>query len=419
MWFLRGIALVLAHGSVIHGDRVVSPSTVDLFLKIPFEVRGFADLSRSLDLLFNLSHESKRPTQMDAPLSLHDLRRGKDVLRARDCLTLRGFCWLEIDDEVGPVSMPALAAAERFLAQEGGTGLRGALTGHYSAAHKDGFRLLTGDLLRTVDLPAAVAEPLWRLAAALDAAQADVARGLMPLLEVGAPTAWKSRAALFSGRPRYGFLDLARYVGEGAPRVLVDPHADPGLLLLGLPSSGPGLEFQDEAGRWVAPPRGQGVLWAGRAAGAAVPAMHRVAAVTASRFAVWHELGTRRQIAPPMLEDLGKRGLELTLGGLNGTRAVLEALRAAEDHMPDGGWLHGPMGLSLSKVLSVSTAPMTMEEFQLMSTGRRVLVAASAEVYNEGEGYSPRYRPGHKDYVHELLSEEDSLLESDIVKTFN
>lgn len=53
------------------------------------------------------------------------------------------------------------------------------------------------------------------------------------------------------------------------------------------------------------------------------------------RIALWHELCTYGQPAPPVLETLRRSGLELRMGSIRGTAAVLRQLRATEDHRVD------------------------------------------------------------------------------------
>lgn len=133
-------------------------------------------------------------------------------------------------------------------------------------------------------------------------------------------------------------VDIVRYEMQGhETREVVGSHVDPGLFVLSLPATAPGLEMKAD-GMWVAPPLDYGVLWAGAAAeraGLAKAGWHR--AVTSlvqsdpARLAIWHELCTGRQLSPPMLARLEEEGLELKFGLVRGTGNVLELLRSAED----------------------------------------------------------------------------------------
>mmetsp|Transcript_11140 Transcript_11140/g.17985 ORF Transcript_11140/g.17985 Transcript_11140/m.17985 type:complete len:415 (+) Transcript_11140:302-1546(+) len=122
----------------------------------------------------------------------------------------------------------------------------------------------------------------------------------------------------------------------GTPPLVVSAHIDPGLFVLALPQSSSGLKLLTREKKWVSPPVGHGVLWAGEAASiAGIPgATHRVetSKVGASRLACWHETCTAAQLTPPMLARTKASGLELKLGQLVGTQRVLELLRRAENH---------------------------------------------------------------------------------------
>lgn len=330
-------------------------------------------------------------------ISLGALRRGEELSVARDCLARRGFCWLNLDEEIAALSAPAISVAEAFLAGPGkGTGSRSELRGHVSTKFKDSLRLLTGELVGATTLPSIVAEPLLQLATALDSAQVDLARNLFPHQVQPLSASEFPDVALLSGSPRYGLLDFVRYhMGESTPPEIVGPHADPGLLLLGLPSS-VGLEFRDENGLWVAPPPRHAVLWAGQAASFAVPAVHRVVAAGAPRLAIWHELCTRSQIAPPMLDQLRQHGLELTMFGIRGTDAVLQVLREAEDHQrPSHVEARSlPIGLLLSKTLDLDVVPAATYIFgvdaskvrHVGSTARSLSEVVPVSVAIEGPG---------------------------------
>lgn len=138
---------------------------------------------------------------------------------------------------------------------------------------------------------------------------------------------------------RYGLVDIASYSNEkGAPDIVVSEHTDPGLLILALPEMGNGLELFSCNGDWISPLKDHRVLWAGNAAKKAglVPALHRVCSrVGSPRVSCWHEICTSKQLAPPMLNKLEAKGMELEMDSIQGTKAVLEMLRKAEDHEPE------------------------------------------------------------------------------------
>lgn len=280
-------------------------------------------------------------------LQMLRLQERRSVKAVVDALKKRGFIWLSFEeaDPLLQVAQPAMAATSEFLASSEGAGSPHALQGHFSTAHKDGIRLITGDWLTRTELPETCKILLGEMAQALDQAEIDVLTALAPQLDLyttvqniaracDIPLISESKANL----PSYALLDVVRYhMGPGAPKEVVSQHKDPGLLILSLPSSAPGLELQDEHGVWQAPPHHTGVLWvgeAGRTVGL-TPCLHRVVATSdgAPRVSAWHELCTRAQIAPPLFELLERENLELKLDKVRGTEAVLKLLQAIEDHV--------------------------------------------------------------------------------------
>mgnify|MGYP002804266534 CR=1 FL=1 len=62
--------------------------------------------------------------------------------------------------------------------------------------------------------------------------------------------------------------------------------------------------------------------------------IHRVVASPdrSPRLSAWHELCTRSQLCPPMLQVLSENRLQLKLDSTIGTAEVLRLLQASEDH---------------------------------------------------------------------------------------
>lgn len=294
--------------------------------------------------------------------SLQQLREADPtaVRTVLDALTTRGFIWLrfEAEDALAQAAEMALPAAGDFLAKEGTSGTLHAMQGHFTAAQKDGLRFVTGTSLgHTTGLdkvPVETQALLKQLAQQFDQAQIDIVAALGPSLLRGRFREAPSKSELVEkvgelydipllqraekGMTSYGLLDIVRYrMGPASPDEVVAAHTDPGLFILSLPCSTPGLELQDEGLAWRSPPPGLGVLWAGNAAAMLrqmKSGMHRVRATPdrAPRLSAWHELCTRAQLCPPMLGALEANGRELKLGDLRGTDAVLRHLQAAEDH---------------------------------------------------------------------------------------
>jgi len=301
-----------------------------------------------------------------------------------------GFVFLDFsnDAQFHCLALRSFESAAQYLRARRGQGPRTALHGHVSGKYKDSLRLLSGNQFRT--------NPSISLTDEVAINMADAVECLMKLMDEAATRVTEALAKplfrlkdaqevgnrydlpLLQSKPRklrsYGLLDIVCYhpqdrrvdgrdVGNSkessqayngqTPDVVVSAHQDPGLLVLALPEMAPGLELHSSSNIWIAPPKGMGVLWAGRAASdVLMPCRHRVRlpkaantspsspAVTTNtkttandRVACWHEICTGKQIAAPMLQYLEETDQEMTLGdSVVGTSAVLDYLRRAEDH---------------------------------------------------------------------------------------
>lgn len=205
--------------------------------------------------------------------------------------------------------------------------------------------MVTGSWMRQSEskLPEDLKQKVLQLALDLDTAQKEVVNALAPAIGLPSSEAVGNDFSIPLLSPekgaskQYGLLDIVRYrMGADSPGEVVAPHADPGLLILSLPCSTPGLQLQDAKGSWLAPPSGYGVLWAGEAGSDAMfkSGIHRVVASPdgAPRLSAWHELCTHSQLCPPMLQVLEENRLQLKLGSTTGTAEVLRLLQESEDH---------------------------------------------------------------------------------------
>eukprot|EP01065_Artemidia_motanka_P024792 TRINITY_DN296_c0_g1_i3.p1 TRINITY_DN296_c0_g1~~TRINITY_DN296_c0_g1_i3.p1 ORF type:complete len:622 (+),score=181.21 TRINITY_DN296_c0_g1_i3:213-1868(+) len=236
-------------------------------------------------------------------------------------------------------------------------------SGRTTTPHKEGMQLLTGTELpgSHPEIPGRCLRPLVELGRVLDATSSrivEVLSGEDGVFRGGSAEEVGRNAdlpLLGGGERRYGMLDAVWYKprakGRG-PAVVVGEHTDPGLFVLSVVNTAAGLEIRDETGEWRAIPPGKGVMWCGDAAvaasGGTVPAApHRVSAGATARLGVWHEICTATQLSLPYVESLQKQGLELQLGDIRGTKAVLQALRDAESHRkpaPTKGMTVVPLG---------------------------------------------------------------------------
>ena len=216
---------------------------------------------------------------------LQELRQADAAAVRSTAQSLRqhGFIWMDFTGDVldtnGTCMASALEEMGSFLAKHEHGGNSHAMEGHFSAAHKDGLRMVTGSWIGSEGtstslgtLPASLQQKLNQLAVDLDAAQLEIVNALAA--EIGPPQILVEHLdiPLLSRKPepssgwKYGLLDVVRYrMGAESPDEVVAPHADPGLLILSLPCSTPGLQLKDANESWQAPPPGFGVLWAGEA----------------------------------------------------------------------------------------------------------------------------------------------------------
>ena len=312
-------------------------------------------LSQSLSSAF--ARAPAKPQEVPT-VSLQALRLADSlaVKAAFAALNHHGFAWLDFGrpDRAGDTTMgganDSLSNSSEYLAEIGDFlalnehgGSPHAMEGHFSAAHKDGLRVVTGSCInQNLSLPEKIQEKLTRLALDLDEAQRDVIKALVPSFYFNSPADIGEYLDIpllcpetaESGFRQYGLLDVVRYHANG-PAEVVAPHVDPGLFILSLPCGVPGLQLQDAFGEWRAPPAGLGVLWAGQAAEQLhlKSGMHRVVSSPTARLSAWHEMCTRSQLCPPMLQVLEEHSLELKLGTIRGTREVLRFLQASEDYL--------------------------------------------------------------------------------------
>jgi len=330
-----------------------------------------ATFRKEIDLS-KISTSSNPKMGPPATVELSSLRAGdkKPVETATRSLKYHGFCFLTIGIKDRDVLTDAPRLISKYLSSNEAPKKKGDidaddLTGHITTRFKNTIRVLSGDYLRDeIDkVPSKLRDDVRELAEELDDAQRDIVNVLakpllncdaskvgekfdIPLLQnatqraspIGSKTwrsSWKKKS---DADRRFGLVDCVLYKMSKlnvSKEAMVASHVDPGLFVLSLPQSSPGLELKTADGRWISPPPNRGVLWTGSAAVAAGCAggQHRVVNMrTDTRFAVWHELCTSKQITPPMLRRIKSEGIELHLGPIHGTKNVLRALSNAENH---------------------------------------------------------------------------------------
>ena len=289
---------------------------------------------------------------MSDSIALENLLNDGPDSKSLELLRQDGFIFLDLEkSSVWSIAQPLLQQAQVYLHETArNQGSTEGIHGHLSSGFKDSLRLVTGnqfaliqqsnsddldltELVKIMDetvkrIANVLAEPLFGAKSLSDKAQRYDLPLLQPMSEA-------------RNNATYGLLDIVCYHNDKdsfqlTPEIMVAEHADPGLFILALPESVPGLELRNATGEWVMPPPGKGILWMGKAAAPKVqPCIHRVRRYPGKpRLACWHEVCTSSQISTPLLQYLEQTRQELALPGgtITGTDKVLEHLRKAENH---------------------------------------------------------------------------------------
>ena len=272
--------------------------------------------------------------------------------KSLELLRQDGFIFLDLENSnVWSIAQPLLQQAQVYLHDTArNQGSTEGIHGHISSGFKDSLRLVTGNQFTLIQQSISNDLDLTELVKIMDETVKSIANVLAePLFGAKSVSDMAERYDLPLLQPMsearnnatYGLLDIVCYHNDKdsfqlTPEIMVAEHADPGLFILALPESVPGLELRNATGEWVMPPPGKGILWMGKAAAHKVqPCIHRVRRHPENpRLACWHEVCTSSQISTPLLQYLEQTQQELALPGgtITGTDKVLEHLRKAENH---------------------------------------------------------------------------------------
>jgi hypothetical protein len=178
--------------------------------------------------------------------------------------------------------------------------------GYFDTTHKESFRFLTGQRLAEHLIPRNF-DKIQNLINISDKIMYKISilcsDSLFPNIMTQAK---KHNIPLFSSSKYWGMFDITKYYNDGTRKEInCEAHYDPGLLSIHLRSTEPGLQLQDENGKWINAPCDPkiGIIWAGDVATKINPqihhGMHRVLNLKKSigkpRIALWHEICTEAQ----------------------------------------------------------------------------------------------------------------------------
>jgi len=185
--------------------------------------------------------------------------------------------------------------------------------GYGSMGPKEVFRVLTGNIVKSMELPMQIQNNLVHLSGLMDDMAFNIIEACgeevfgislsdlknnkkLPLLERNNPD---------SSSLGCGMLDIAHYYNKDATMEYnVAAHGDPGLFAISLKSTAPGLKMLDlSTNNWVPVPEDSAVLWCGATASETSsdnriqPGWHKVDTTHKPRITIWYEVCASDQIA--------------------------------------------------------------------------------------------------------------------------
>jgi hypothetical protein len=226
-------------------------------------------------------------------LPLRDILSGVVTEELYSELTRRGWCFIQLDDELQQFSAECMATVKQFLEEDESVKKKyshGTHYGYFDNGSKEGIRVVTGQYLSQMNFPTTVEHSMISGAKLLDM----IAHQMLD--QCG-----KRLFGMENVSPVVGMIDIVNYLpSESTDRV--NAHGDPGLLSLSLGSSSPGLSMLDhETNTWIPVPNDAAVLWCGSTAAELNPDMkigwHKVnVEQNCSRMTLWYEICAKDQI---------------------------------------------------------------------------------------------------------------------------
>jgi hypothetical protein len=226
-------------------------------------------------------------------LSFSDILSGTATEQLYSELTRRGWCFVQLNDELQQFSANCISTVKQFLEEDEAVKKQyshGTHYGYFDNGSKEGLRVVTGQYLSQLKFPSNVEHSVVPGAKLLD----NTAHQM--LTRCG-----KRLFGIESVEPIVGMLDVVKYLpSKTSDRV--NAHGDPGLLSLSLGSSSPGLSMLDpETNSWIPVPNDAAVIWCGSTATELNPEMkigwHKVKVEqNCSRMTLWYEISAKDQI---------------------------------------------------------------------------------------------------------------------------
>jgi hypothetical protein len=233
----------------------------------------------------------------------------ESIRRFSSAIKTRGWVFVSLPPKIVSNVDQSLVEIKQFFAHDTHQKkkfLKKPVFGYFDTTHKESFRFLTGQRLAEHLIPQNF-NKIKDLINISDKIMYKISilcsDSLFPNIMTQAK---KHNIPLFSSSKYWGMFDITKYYNDGSRKEInCEAHFDPGLLSIHLRSTEPGLQLQDENGKWINAPCDPkiGIIWAGDVATKINPqihhGIHRVLNLKNSigkpRIALWHEICTEAQ----------------------------------------------------------------------------------------------------------------------------
>ena len=233
----------------------------------------------------------------------------QSIYRFSNAIKTRGWVFVSLPPKLVSNVDQSIDEVKQFFAHDTHQKkyfLKKPVFGYFDTTHKESFRFLTGQRLSEHQIP----QNFNKIKSLINVSDKIMYKISILCSESLFPNiiaqGKKHHIPLFSSSKYWGMFDITKYYNDGTRKEInCEAHYDPGLLSLHLRSTEPGLQLQDENGKWINAPTDPnvGIIWAGDVATKINPqihhGMHRVLNLKKSvgkpRIALWHEICTEAQ----------------------------------------------------------------------------------------------------------------------------
>ena len=230
------------------------------------------------------------------------------IIKLCESLKIRGFCFVELTDDLVNQIDISLKNSEIFFARDvkdKKTFFKEPIFGYSNVDHKESFRFLTGSRISEHKIPNNFAQ-IKNLIQTIDKIMYTIALLCSPMIFPNIiENSKKYNIPFFSMTKQWGMFDITKYHNDGKrKKINCEEHFDPGLLSMSIRSTEPGLQLKDENDKWINPPNNKkiAIIWTGDIAAKINPkikrCIHRVINSSVPgkpRIAIWHEICTANQ----------------------------------------------------------------------------------------------------------------------------